>query len=138
VAAFPSWRRIIQQDYPSQYQDLIGQIALPINWGFDTIFRALSNGLTFASNIQSTINTFQVVVDANGNPTSNITINKDVPGVSLIGVVVVKAVNNTNSNVFPTGSPFVSYTETSNQIIINNISGLQPNNNYSITIIGIN
>lgn len=137
MSQLPSWRRIIQQDYPQEDQQLVGQLALPINWGMDTLFGILSNGLTFASNIASTINTFQVIVDSNGNPTTNITIPKSNTN-TLIGIVVVKAVNNTKSNVYPTAAPFVSYTETTSNIIINNISGLQANNNYSITILGIN
>jgi hypothetical protein len=86
--------------------------------------------------MESTIKTFSVKVDSSGNPTSNITISKDVTD-TILGLIVVKAVNTTSSTTYPTGGVFISYTETSNSIIVNNITGLQTGQQYNVTILTI-
>jgi hypothetical protein len=103
----------------------------------DTLYQTLNNGLTFADNIKSTINTFQVKVDSTGKPTTTVTITKSNTS-NIIGLIVVKAVNLTNSNSYVTNAPFVSYTETTNTLVINNITGLIAGNSYNITVLGIN
>jgi len=133
----PSWRRILEQDYPSQYQDLIRQLSVSLNYGMYTLYQSLNSGLTFKDNISSTINTFQVTVDATGKPNSTITITKSNTN-TLLGLVVIKAVNLTSSSVYPTGGIFVSYTETTNNLIVNNITGLPANNSFNITVLGVN
>lgn len=133
----PSWRRIIEQDYPAQYQDLIKQLAVSLNYGMDTLYQTLNNQLTFKDNIQSTIGTFQATVDSSGKPTTTITVNKSSTN-TLLGLIVVKVVNLTKSTTYPTGGVTVSYTETTSNLTINNITGLTPNNNYQITVLGIN
>jgi hypothetical protein len=137
MAKLPSWRRVFEQDYPQQYQDLIKQLAVSLNYGMDTLYQTLNNGLTFADNIKSTINTFQVKVDSTGKPTTTVTITKSNTS-NIIGLIVVKAVNLTNSNSYVTNAPFVSYTETTNTLVINNITGLIAGNSYNITVLGIN
>jgi hypothetical protein len=137
MAKLPSWRRVFEQDYPQQYQDLIKKLAVSLNYGMDTLYQTLNNGLTFADNIKSTINTFQVKVDSTGKPTTTVTITKSNTS-NIIGLIVVKAVNLTNSNSYVTNAPFVSYTETTNTLVINNITGLIAGNSYNITVLGIN
>jgi hypothetical protein len=137
MAKLPGWRRIFEQDYPQQYQDLIKQLAVSLNYGMDTLYQTLNNGLTFADNIKSTINTFRVKVDSTGKPTTTVTITKS-NTINIIGLIVVKAVNLTNSNSYVINAPFVSYTETTNTLVINNITGLIAGNSYNITVLGIN
>lgn len=136
LPALPSFKLLNQQDYPSQYQSLISQLAQNLNNQIQLLYNSLNNGLTFTNNMESTIKTFSVKVDSSGNPTSNITISKDVTD-TILGLIVVKAVNTTSSTTYPTSGVFISYTETSNSIIVNNITGLQTGQQYNVTILTI-
>ena len=136
MAKLPSYRRILQQDYPQQYQDLIGQLAVTLNYGFDTLYQLLNGKLTFADNMDSTIKTVSLQVDSTGKPTTAVSIAKSSTN-TITGLIVAKVVNTTNSTAFPTGGVFISYTETTSAITINNVTGLQPNNSYDITVVTI-
>lgn len=134
MSKLPSYRRIFEQDYPTQYQDLIKQLAVTLNYGFDSLYQLLNGKLTFADNMDSTIKTVTFQVDATGKPTTAVSITKASTN-TISGLIVAKVVNLTNSSTYPVGGVFISYTETTAAITIDNITGLLPNNNYSVTVI---
>jgi hypothetical protein len=136
LPALPSFKLINSQDYPSQYQSLISTLAQNLNNQIQVLYNAFNNGLTFTNNMESTIKTFAVTVNATGTPSSSISITKDQTD-TILGLIVVKAVNSTSSTVYPSGGVFVSYTETSTAIIITNVTGLQANQQYNVTILTI-
>ncbi len=136
LPALPSFKLLNSQDYPSQYQSLITTLAQNLNNQIQVLYNAFNNGLTFTNNMESTIKTFAVTVDATGAPISSVSITKDQTD-TILGLIVVKAVNSTSSSTYPSGGVFVSYTETSTSIIINNITGLQANQQYNVTILTI-
>ena len=136
LPALPSFKLINSQDYPSQYQSLISTLAQNLNNQIQVLYNAFNNGLTFTNNMESTIKTFAVTVNATGTPSSSIFITKDQTD-TILGLIVVKAVNSTSSTVYPSGGVFVSYTETSTAIIITNVTGLQANQQYNVTILTI-
>ena len=140
----PSFRRIFRTDYPSQFQDLIEKLAVSLNNAFDVLFDAVGGKLSLKTNILCIVKDITLVVDANGKPTSNSGFAMDNPKmVSVTGIQVLKAVNNTNATVYPISQPFISFSITNNAnngtntntILMNNISGLQPGNSYTLTII---
>jgi hypothetical protein len=134
MAKLPSWRRILEQDYPQKYQDLIQQMSIPLNYGIEVLYNLLNGKLTFKDNIASTIKEFDVQVDANGKPQNKITIKKASDD-RIEGLIVVRAQNLTNSTTYPSTGIFITYTETTNTIIIDHITGLQTGNLYRINII---
>lgn len=136
MARLPSWKRIIEQDYPEKYQDLIQQISVPLNYGIEVLYNLLNGKLTFKDNIASTIKELDVQVDNTGKPLAP-TVIKKTSSDRIEGIIVVRAQNLTNSTTYPSGAVFISYTETTENIIINNITGLQPNNFYRINVIAL-
>ena len=136
MAKLPGYRRIFEQDYPQQYQDLVKQLAVTLNYGFDSIYQLLNGKLTFADNLDSVTKTLTLQVDSTGKPTSNATITKGSTN-TISGLIVARVVNTTNSTTYPTGGVFVTYTETNQTITLNNITGLVAGNNYNITIVTI-
>lgn len=136
MAKLPSWKRIIEQDYPQKYQDLIQQISIPLNYGIEVLYNLLNGKLTFKDNIASTIKELDVQVDSSGKPLTTTTIKKTSSD-KIEGIIVVRAQNLTNSTTYPTTGIFISYTETTDSIIINNITGLQANNFYRINVIAL-
>lgn len=136
MAKLPSWKRIIEQDYPQKYQDLIQQLAVPLNYGIEVLYSLLNGKLTFKDNIASTIKELDVQVDSSGKPLTTTTIKKTSSD-RIEGIIVVRAQNLTNSTIYPSSGVFISYTETTDSIIINNITGLQANNFYRINVIAL-
>jgi len=100
----------------------------------DDVVDTVNGNLDF-DNLNQEILTFSIEVDSTGVPITN--------GLFRIGTnrargfIVLSARNLTNSNTYPEGQPFISFTYSGNtgQIIkILNITGLQENNEYELTI----
>lgn len=136
MATLPSFRRINKQDYPEQYQDLIDILSTSLNYGIEVIYSLLNGKLTIKDNLSSTIKEFDITVNATGNPISKTVIKKSSTD-KIEGMIVVRAQNLVNSSVYPTSGIFITYTETTDSLIINNITGLQANNPYRINIIAL-
>lgn len=134
----PSYRRIITGDFPQEDKQLVEQLGSNVNDGFNVVYQALNKRLTFADNIASTVRTIDVTVDSNGIPSQAVSFKSDVPNTPVLGVIVLSAQNLTNSAVYPTGQPFISYTQNGDAIFINNITGLQARNQYRLIVLAIN
>lgn len=132
----PSFRRIFEQDYEKQYQDLVRQLSVSINYGFEPLYEILNGKLSFTENTASLITTVNVEVNANGKPKSKTTIRKTTSD-RFSGFMIIKAENLSNSSIYPTSAPFISYTETSDSITINNVTGLPADNLFQLTVFGI-
>lgn len=134
----PSFRRIITTDFEQEFQKLVESIGSNINDSFNTVYSALNKRLTLQDNIMCTVREINVTVDSNGNPTAPSTFNLDVQNTQIIGIVVLRVENLTNSTLYPTNAPFISYSQTGNIVRINNITGLQANNLYRIKLTAFN
>jgi hypothetical protein len=134
----PSYKRIITQDYNPDNQELIEQLGGNINDSFNLIYSALNNRLNFSDNFASTVRDVEVTVDANGKPINDTAFRLDIANTQVIGCFCVRAVNLTNSNTYPTGSPWISFIQNENLIRILNVTNLQPNMRYSLKIIALN
>ena len=49
----PSFRRILEQDYKPDDQDLVKTLASSLNYGIEVLYDALNGKLTFRDNIAS-------------------------------------------------------------------------------------
>lgn len=136
MARLPSFRRIVEQDYPTESQELIKQLSVSLNYGIEVLYDLLNGKLTFKDNISSTLKEIDVKVDANGKPLTS-TVIKKASTERLEGLIVIRANNLTNSTIYPSAAVFISYTETVDSIIINNVTGLQANNLYRLNVLGI-
>jgi hypothetical protein len=89
------------------------------------------------NNLFCTVRVVDVVVDSNGIPVSRTTVslNNTQP---VIGCIVLQATNQTNTAIYPSGAPFVSFTQLDQALLINHITGLQPNNRYTLRIVAFN
>lgn len=136
MAKLPSFRRIYEQDFDKDSQELVRQLSVTINAGFEVLYEVLNGKLTFKDNIASTIKELDIQVDASGKPLSNASFKKSSSD-RIEGLMVIRADNLSSSNTYPTTGVFVSFTETSDNIIINNITGLQANAVYRIKLLTI-
>lgn len=136
MAKLPSFRRLYEQDYPKEFQDLVQQLAVSVNYGFEPIYELLNGKLTFSDNTASLIKDLSVEVDSTGKPKSKTVIKKNGTD-RFLGFMVIKTANLTNSSVYPTAGVMISYTETTDSIIIDNVAGLPADNLFNLTLFGI-
>jgi len=126
--------KISAEDYPDEFQEAIGILADTYNPFVDELETILNGNIDFENLNQITFQ-IEITVDSTGKPISGgkATLSgKNQP----LGLQVIKAQNLTSSNTYPTSQPFISYTPSGTGIIqFNNISGLQANNKYRLTII---
>ena len=129
-----SYKRIITNDYPQEDRKFVEKMAAPINDGFNELYFATNGRLSVQENLFCTVKLIDVTVDASGIPVNSTTFSLDKQA-GVLGIQVISAVNQTNTAIYPTGQPFISFTPISSGILINHVSGLQANQRYSIRLI---
>lgn len=130
----PAFKRIIIEDYPTQYRDIVSKLAFSINSFMDTMTIALNTNLTISDNLAAVQTSINVTVDSFGTPTIGRTVKSNLAS-QCGGISVINALNNTSSVIYPTNTPFITFTNGNGTIIISNITGLKPNNSYTLTVI---
>lgn len=128
--------RIIKEDYPSKYHDLIHTLGFVINSFMEQATSEINGNIDF-DNLNQAIFSFDVVVDGSGVPIGNNLFKTDIPSPS--GFNVIRAINKDDSSVFVSNQPFISYTpQTDTRVIkVNNVTGLAANATYTLTVIAI-
>lgn len=137
MAKLPNYKRIITSDFEKENQKMIEQLGRVINDGFNQVYFTLNGRVDLRNNVFCTVRDVDVTLDSNGIPVSRTTFNLNSTQ-SVIGCQVISAVNQTNSAVYPTGAPFISFTQLDGAILINHITGLQANNRYSLRVVAYN
>lgn len=152
MAILGSYRRIYKQDYSPNIQKDIDTLSISLNQSFDTVYNALTNQITFADNINCTIQTFTTSVNSSNVPTSPIVLKLNSFQKNVIGIIPINVIGN-NKNIFPTGGVYINYTLNNNTtsssnstntgnaassaitLNINNITGIPQNVPFKFTII---
>lgn len=125
-----SYRRIITNDFKDPEQKkLVEQLSSPINDSFNELYFATNGRLSLRENIYCTVKDVDI---AGGQTETSFTLDKQ--GL-VIGCLVISAVNQTNTAIYPTSQPFVSFVQNGNSVIINNITGLQADQRYIVRIV---
>lgn len=132
-----NYKRIISTDFDEKDQPLVEKMGRNLNDGIDNLYFALNNKLTFEDNFLCTVKDLEVTVDASGNPTTRTSILLGTTN-TVKGTQVISTVNKTSATGYPTGCPFISYTQNGNTLFIDNITGLLPNNRYIVRFIAFN
>jgi len=129
MARLTNVQRIIIEDFQEEDRDTVSKLANILNY-YMTQNTDIINGRLDYDNINKQLVTIEVTVDANGKPIQATNFSAEA---GLIGGTVLRAQNLTNSAVFPTAQPFISFSPVQSGLYrINNISGLQPNNKYRL------
>lgn len=136
MSRLPGYRRINEQDYDPEDQELVRQLSTTLNYGVEVLYDLLNGKLTFSDNLDSLIKDFNVEVDSNGIPLTRVVLKKKNTN-KIEGLAVIRVDNLTNPSVFPTSGVTLSFTETTDSIIINHITGLPISNIFSIKIVTI-
>lgn len=137
MSKLPNFKRIITTDYPKENQAMIEQLGRSVNDAFNQVYSTLNGRVDLLNNISCTVRTVDVTVDASGIPINQTTISLNSTQ-QVIGCQVIQALNQTNSNIYPSGAPFISFTQIDQALLLNHITGLQANNRYTLRIVAFN
>lgn len=133
-----SYRRIITSDFDEKDKKLVENLGLNVNDAFQDLFFAVNGRLDLRTNIACSVKDIDVTVDSAGAPVARTVFTVNNPGVPIIGITVIYAINQNNSAIYPTSAPWVSYVQIDGGILITNITGLQAGQRYSIRLIAWN
>lgn len=121
-------------DYKKEYQELVQQLSDSLNTGIETLYFLGNKKISLRDNILCSVKDVEFIVNSSGTPTSSINVGFDVTG-KVEGVEVIRADNLTNSTIYPTNAPFISFQQTTTSIIINNITGLAAGYKWRVRVI---
>ena len=130
MALLPPIKRFLSEDFPDQ-QDWIGKLLYPLNLFLGAVYGALNKGITWKDNISGQISTIPV----NG-ATPTVTFKST----SAAKPTAVWIGNVTLQNGNPSGITLpvtIDWTYSSGQILINNITNLNPAFTYNITFLTV-
>lgn len=130
----PTFKRINKTDYDKDFQGLIETLSFSLNNGIEVLYQALNKSLNLKDNIACTVKTFEIEVSDDGTPKAETTFALESSN-KILGMVVLNAVNETNSKVYALSTPFISFSQSGKTITINNIKGLQSGYKYTITLV---
>lgn len=131
----PSFKTLIASDFEKIYKKLVDQLSLSLNNGVQILYTALNNNLSLRDNLNCTVKDVLVTVDANGKPTQSTAFTLSNSNAKVDGITVIMALNQSNTSVYVNSQPFITGTQSSNTYIINNITGLQVQQQYLIRVV---
>lgn len=140
----PSFKRIFENDFAQEDRDLVRKLANSLNVALENVYLALGNRLTLSDNFQATIKEVDIIVNAQGIPVTNTTFQLDKFGSTqtgsdarIIGLLVLRATNLSNSASFVTSAPFLTWTQTQTGVQIQHVTGLTPGQTFRLTIVAL-
>lgn len=134
MARISGFQRLVKENFPAKYRDLIDSF-YSLNNALEQIVNAFNNNqITISDNLNQQYKTLLVTVDSTGKPTQTTTFQSTLT-TKTQGIVAINAINQVTSTTYPTGGIFVSFTDNSGTVTINNVTGLQANQQYSLTLL---
>ncbi len=120
---------IFTDDFPAENKLVIEKLGFILNPFFDQVGQTLNGNIDF-TNLTVIEKDMIITVDHNGTPTTTTSI-RNTLNRRIKGILCFNAISQGISNVYPQGTPFISFTQSENQLIINNISGLVKTSNIT-------
>lgn len=136
MAKIGNFKRLTSESVEPEYRDLIQVIAGSTNDFADEVTTALNNNLTVDENLNMQYKTLEFSVAATGVPTITTQFKSTLKS-RVRGMQVIKVENLTNPNVFLTGAPFITFTETNQVVTVSHITGLAVSNKYRVTVLSL-
>jgi hypothetical protein len=122
-------KRLVDNDFPKKYNDLLPNLFGALNQFIDQMSFALNKNLTFADNFASLDTTIEVTGNGAG------AVVKWPYTIPCKGAMVLMVTNNTNSSASLASAPFIEFEASVGQIVIKNITGLAQNSKYSLRVV---
>jgi hypothetical protein len=126
-------KRIRIEDFKSEEKELIGKISDMVTPFMDDVFNVLDGRLDF-ENLNRQIVDLELLIDAAGKVVNSPQVKTTFKTQRVRGINVINAVNLGNSSVYPTSLPMVNFTINGAIMTVLNITGLQANSRYKLTL----
>ncbi len=120
------------EDFDADDRVIAEKLAVALNPFTDEVYRQFNGNIGY-ENLNRQAVTLDVKINASGIVVNEPQIRLILRS-SVVGTVVLSALNLVNSNTYPISHPFISYTVNGNILTIKNISGLQNSSNYRLTV----
>ena len=133
MSQLDSIKRIVKEEFKSEDRETIEKLAFILNSFMTQVIDTVNGKIDFR-NLNQEVKTINVVVNSNGVPTTTTKIKHNLL-TKIQGIICIDARNLTNTTLYPTNAPFLSFTPGEGVATIKNITGLQANNKYSLTLI---
>jgi hypothetical protein len=123
-------RRLIQEDFPGKYNDLLEKLLFPINEALELVSNAFNNSITVADNMSAQ----ETVLDVTGpvNPTNPVFFRSTLKG-PCRGIICIAADIVGNGSPV-TGQPFFTFESAGTQIKVTNITNLVAGTRYQLRL----
>lgn len=126
-------RRLLTEDFPKEYLELVGKLAFVLNPFFDSTISTLSNNLTIDDNFNG--QELEISIKTPITSANPLAVLHRIKG-NVRGTIITRVDNLDNINAVLSATPFIEFTNTtSNQILIKNITGLAANTRYNLRVI---
>lgn len=131
MAKISNLKRIIKEDFPEEYQELIDKLAYSLNPFLEQISNAFNKNI----NIENLSREFITVTVENvgGNLKIPVQFKTSLSG-RIQGFNIIKAENITNPAIYPTQAPWITWTINSNILTIQKVTGIPDNNKFRLTL----
>jgi len=126
-------KKLRTEDFDDDYSELIDKVGYAYNNFADEVYQQLSGRLDF-TNLDQQLVVLDVTITSAGQiiNTPQIKVTK---ASKVNGIQVIRAQNLLNPNIYPTGTPFISFSLNGNLLTIQNITGLQASSQYRLTFV---
>lgn len=125
--------KIRPEDYKAEDRDAVDKIAGAVNPFMEDVYRQMNGNIGYEN-----LNRIQATVEVKTGSSGEVLNEPQVRTASLkskvTGVIVIYAENTTNSTVYPTTNPFISYTIGPQTLTIKNITGLPANSTWKLVV----
>lgn len=132
MSRVPDFKRIVKEDFPAQYQDLIEKLAFPINSHMEQVRNALNKNINF-DNLAQDLVTLRILTGANSQPLNNVTFKSKLLS-KIRGIMVISATNVSSNTTYQQIQPFITFSQNLDIVNIISIGGLSPNTTYDLLL----
>lgn len=132
MAKVNNLKRINIEDFPSEYQDLISQLAFSLNPMLEQISSAFDKKIDF-DNLNQEVSVIETEVDTFNIPKVKLEIKVNLK-TRLRGTEVISVFNLSDTTLL-VGAPFVEYDLVAGGLRVKKITGLVPDKKYRVTIL---
>jgi len=134
MARLPSPKRLRSEDFDAEQKSLIERLGFIINDFNESVFQAFNNAITFSNMNQQMINV-TLKVTSTGIPQLQTQFKYLLSSGRLEGVICIKATNNDTASNIPTGTPWVTFNYSGGIGEILNVTGLEPDDEYTLKLL---
>lgn len=132
MANVTNLKRLIKEDFPQEYQDLVDKIAFSFNPLTEQLTQAFNHGIDF-NNLNQEYTTFTLKVDASGVSTTSTELKHSLK-TRIKGLHCIRAENLTDNTPL-NGAPFISFTTKNDIIQITQVTGLVADKQYRLSLV---